>query len=733
MDRQIASVRFLFAVLVCCLAWATPALAQTTGSVDLSQVTFNSMPAYQEAGDIASVGDLAVEMGYDPGRHWEAGDYPTDVFVLGDFQSSFGAQEMNLDQVSQLSGTNLNGLRIDEVPFLQNKSFSEVVDVVPALKDFTLEEVPAVAEVFGADSSMTIGKLIDSDELIGEMNFSKLFGEYAVTEIPNLDLTELSQFQNWQAMAISDVPGLGDIGFGALSQIPDVFSGVTATHDVTYGSKEHTKTRTKNSITGSNVDGFSVQCVQARGCAHIELTGAGNMHGAQWIAGGGKEGQQMVNGGEGILGAVNGGKEPTGRLPFGETVKVVLDKTNESEGTAEFALYFKYCYRGPPVDLGCTPYFLGPVPMPVLDSKEKGIVITGFLDALGGVTSALEMPKSWESLKPANSQEINDIVGKYAPSGKRRGGRRALCGEGYQGIDFEALSDAYKTIESNINGYNAVGNRTRSEDGTFESFGLGRYQFMSDRPDVRRLIREQPGGEEFLARTDSGQKPRGEELDLYFPPENQDALFTVDQKQLIDWAIEEGHIGSRIIEVIGQMHLGGTSPHIRDSTTIVDVNGKSVKDHGEGLWAAYSAIIEEKGSNSSCGKATGNFIDPTKGATRTSGFGWRFHPIHLENRFHGGLDFGAPTGAPVFSSDGGVVVFAGWNGGYGNTIEIDHGNGFTTLYAHLSAFFVKKGETVSQGDEIGAIGSTGNSTGPHLHFEIIDTGTGGKRRPEDYV
>ena len=689
------------------------------------------MPAYQESGDIASVGDLAIEMGYDPGRHWEAGDYPADVFVLGDFQSSFSAQEMNLDQISQLSGIDLNGLRIDEVPFLQNKSFSEVIDVVPALEGFTLEEVPTIAAVFGGDSSMTIGELIDSDELIGEMNFSDLFGKYAVTEIPNLDLTELSQFQNWQAMTISDVPGLGDIDMGALSKIPDVFSGVTATHDVTYGPKEHTKTRTKHSITGSNIDGFSVQCVQARGCAHIELTGAGNMHGAQWIAGGSKEGQQMVNGGEGILGAVNGGKEPTGRLPFGETIKIVLDKTNESEGTAEFALYFRYCYRGFP-DLGCTPYFLGPVPMPVLNSKEKGMVITGFLDALGGITSALEVPKAWEKLKPANSQEINDIMGKYAPS-RRRGGRRALCGEGYQGIDFEALGDAYKTIESNINGYNAVGNKTRSEDGTFESFGLGRYQFMSDRPDVRQLILERLGGAEFLERTDSGQKPLGEELNLYFPPATQDALFATDQEQLIDWAIAEGHTGSRIIEVIGQMHLGGTSPHIRDSTTIVDVNGKSVKQHGEDLWAAYSTIVTEKGGNSSCGKATGNFIDPTKGAARTSGFGWRFHPIHLENRFHEGLDFGAPIGAPVFSADGGVVTFAGWGGGYGNTIEIDHGNGFATLYAHLSAFLVKKGETVSQGDEIGLIGSTGNSTGPHLHFEIIDAGTREKLRPEDYI
>lgn len=357
------------------------------------------------------------------------------------------------------------------------------------------------------------------------------------------------------------------------------------------------------------------------------------------------------------------------------------------------------------------------------------MVVTGFLDALGGITSGLEMPKAWEKLRPANSQEINDILGKY----KKRGGSRSLCSEGYEGVDFEALGDAYKTIESNVNGYNAVGTIIPSEDGTFSSFGLGRYQYMSDRPDVRQMIKKEPGGTEFLTRTDRGQKPLGKELDLYFPPSAQDTLFVSDQEQLIDWAIAEGHTGSRIIEVIGQMHFGGPNPAIRDSVTSIDVNGKNIKDYGEELWTAYSAAVTAKGGDSKCGKATGNFIDPTGGAVKTSAFGWRIHPITGDKRFHSGLDFGAPYGAPVVAADGGVVTLAGWKGGYGNAVEIDHGNGFLTFYAHLSAFSVKAGDTVSQGDEIGLIGSTGNSTGPHLHFEIIDAATNQALRPEDYL
>ena len=684
------------------------------------------MPAYQEAGDIASAGDLAVEMGYDPGRHWEAGDFPADVFTLGDFQSSFGAQEMNLDQVAQLSGANLAELRIDEVPFLQDKSFAEVVDAVPALKGFTLEEVPAIAEVFNADSSMTIGELIDSDELIGKMNFSELLGNYSVTEIPNLELTELSQFQDWETTAISEIPGLGDIGFGKLSQIPDVFSGVTATHDVTYGPKEHTKTRTKHSITGSNVDGFSVQCVQAKGCAHIELTGAGNMHGAQWIAGGTKEGQQMVNGGEGVLGAVNGGKEPTGRLPFGETIKIVLDKTNESKGTAEFALYFKYCYRGPPVDLGCTPYFLGPVPMPVLNSKEKGMVITGFLDGLGGITSGLEVPKAWEKLKPANTQEIDDILGKY---GSRRSGGRSLCGEGPGGVNFYALAEAIHSIESNVSGdpYTVPGGLY--VDGrpygypNERGYALGRYQYMSYRSDVAGIISGKPGGTAFLERTFYGQQPSSAEIAKYFTSTEQDKLFSEDQATTIEALMDQGYSGDRILEILGQIHFGGdvVANGTVDSRNISDGYGTlSLWDYGQLTKQGYYKALEASGEAAKC-KTT--YRNPTAGDKPhdlfdLTGKNWRGRP-------HLGVDVGGLLGDPLFAvADGTVetVVYNTSKESWGTNIVIRQQDGNQTRYAHLSSVAVKIGASVARGDIIGAVGSTGFSTGPHLHFEVIVEG-----------
>lgn len=109
---------------------------------------------------------------------------------------------------------------------------------------------------------------------------------------------------------------------------------------------------------------------------------------------------------------------------------------------------------------------------------------------------------------------------------------------------------------------------------------------------------------------------------------------------------------------------------------------------------------------------------PAAGWSISSGFGYRRDPFTGRGAMHAGLDFKADYGAPIHAAAKGRVSFVGQRSGYGNVVEIDHGNGLMTRYAHMSAFKAKVGQPVAAGDVIGAIGSTGRSTGPHLHFEV---------------
>jgi len=127
------------------------------------------------------------------------------------------------------------------------------------------------------------------------------------------------------------------------------------------------------------------------------------------------------------------------------------------------------------------------------------------------------------------------------------------------------------------------------------------------------------------------------------------------------------------------------------------------------------------------------FARPTTvaSATKTSGFGVRFDPFTKHPAFHSGLDFAGATMTPIYSTAPGVISFTGVRSGYGNTIEIDHGRGFKTRYAHLQAIAVRPGQRVAIGQRIGGMGSTGRSTGTHLHYEVWVNGRA--QNPDRFV
>ena len=122
--------------------------------------------------------------------------------------------------------------------------------------------------------------------------------------------------------------------------------------------------------------------------------------------------------------------------------------------------------------------------------------------------------------------------------------------------------------------------------------------------------------------------------------------------------------------------------------------------------------------------ATGAFLMPTRGSI-SSRYGMR------NGRMHKGLDIAARTGTPIKAADGGTVVFVGRRGAYGNLVEINHGNGYITRYAHCSTINVKKGAKVYKGQVIAKVGNTGRSTGSHLHFEVLKNGS--NKNPGSYV
>ena len=151
----------------------------------------------------------------------------------------------------------------------------------------------------------------------------------------------------------------------------------------------------------------------------------------------------------------------------------------------------------------------------------------------------------------------------------------------------------------------------------------------------------------------------------------------------------------------------------RDLQAALDDLAKQVEVRSNTLAALESRIFEERIRNNLIPTAR-----PVADDARSSGFGWRLDPFTGQNAMHEGLDFMAEPGTPILSAAAGIILNAERHPHYGNLVEIDHGNNLTTRYAHAKDIFVKAGEIVKRGQRIATVGSTGRSTGPHLHFEV---------------
>lgn len=256
----------------------------------------------------------------------------------------------------------------------------------------------------------------------------------------------------------------------------------------------------------------------------------------------------------------------------------------------------------------------------------------------------------------------------------------------------ESIDDLAHTVERRHAALTRVMTLFRGVEGAEEALRPAGPQ-DPDRPPVARLVSVQMDQERLIAQAETFADSRAERLRLAF------RLAGLNPSA---YAASSGSLGGPLVEADDPRALA----------TILDVD------------EAFAARIQRAADDLTEMRSLADVADrlpfarPATGVRQTSGFGVRFDPFNGRPAVHRGQDFAGPYMTPIRATAPGVVSFAGVRSGYGNTVEIDHGSGFKTRYAHLQGFNVTVGQRVAVGQRIGAMGSTGRSTGVHLHYEV---------------
>lgn len=336
----------------------------------------------------------------------------------------------------------------------------------------------------------------------------------------------------------------------------------------------------------TNVQGFSVNC-QDNDCAYIELDDLensgrnvrGSLEGKQWISGK----YQEVEGGSGCLKGVNGGKEPTGRLPFGNAFKVVVMEPDERTDTVDTALFFRFCSP-----CGCSPYFIGPVPF--FTYRVNSPIFVGALSPSSSGSSSVPTwaTRTGVSSPPTKGVETAAKVNVPCPPGSNA----PISVGNVQGVNVAALSKAIASIESS-GSYETIGPHVCADGGRNCGVPLGKYQFMSYNEYAASSISSKPGGQQFLAKVKGGYKPTQAELFQFFPPADQELAFTrslTDKlnttSQEIDPVTGNPFNDERLIERVAQKHFGGDYSKVDGGAT--DAFGRlTLKTYGQDVLRRY--------------------------------------------------------------------------------------------------------------------------------------------------
>ncbi len=196
------------------------------------------------------------------------------------------------------------------------------------------------------------------------------------------------------------------------------------------------------------------------------------------------------------------------------------------------------------------------------------------------------------------------------------------------------------------------------------------------------------------------------------------ARTTAVQKAVDDLASQSRQLATLRAEQAAQQAAALAARHDKTGALAhVNKDLATLRQQEAQLLAESNALTGVITGSQGSGHGTGSLMWPVSGPV-LSGFGYRVHPITGQYTMHTGIDIGVGYGVPIHAADSGTVIYATWMGGYGNVIIVDHGGGISTLYAHQSSLAVGNGTRVTRGQVIGYVGSTGFSTGPHLHFEV---------------
>lgn len=552
---------------------------------DISKMNFGNLPNFTSDGAINFDAYSKQFLPGDSAIQWKAGDAPKNILKLGFFEDSFNLQNLSLDNISQ----GASNYTLNQFGLIQKQTLDSLAKAVPNLLSLPASSSPPIAELLTNagvyNLNAPVSEILSTNNLDpSAINLNSLdLSKYKVSDIPGLSSVSLGSLKDWETSTISSIPGLADLPFTQFPQPLALTGAGIGQVDIAFSYKESRRVRT---ISGSDRAGFNVPCVS--NCAGFEVSGNPPINGSFWISG--KKPAPWVRGGFGVLGSVGGGEEPHGRHPFGKAFKVVITDTSEKKGTVDFSAYMRFCKRGW-IDLGCTPYIIGPIPLfpgikektwiPLGASKpvpnEYSLDYLAFNDTEAADKSAKTGVIDFNTRGFTDNQSLSYLRNSKLNCATRRGISLSLLTEAIFSVEGDYANTGFYTCD-------AAGNCGRN---------LGAGKFSSNSENTRSAIAAKQGGNEFLRRLDKGDKVSGDELLHFLPTYDQKKLLSNNLSPIVEVAFNQTNNAQiplttkNVVERVGQIYFSGSGSKI--NSTIQNLKGISAFSYGSDVAKYYES------------------------------------------------------------------------------------------------------------------------------------------------